>query len=246
MDIICVVALGAAIAGFTQGLSGFAFGMVSMSIWVWVLDPHEAAALVVFGSLIGQLMAVFIVKRGFKFSLLWPFIAGGLLGIPIGVALLPTLDTNWFKLIVGLFLIVWCPSMLFNKSIPHLRGKNKWINAIVGVVGGIMSGVGGFSGVIATLWCTLCGYEKDIQRNIVQNFSLSILSVTMVAYISTGLVATDMLPMFAVVLPAMLIPTWLGMRVYTKIHPDLFRFIILCLLTFSGISMLISSVPQLL
>ena len=38
MDGWWLVALGAAVAGFVQGLSGFAFGMVSMSFWAWALD----------------------------------------------------------------------------------------------------------------------------------------------------------------------------------------------------------------
>ncbi len=51
-----VIALGAAAAGFVQGLSGFAFGMVAMSFWAWVLQPQDAAALAVFGSLVGQVI----------------------------------------------------------------------------------------------------------------------------------------------------------------------------------------------
>ena len=43
MEVILVVALGAAVAGFVQGLSGFAFGMVAMSFWAWVLEPQLAA-----------------------------------------------------------------------------------------------------------------------------------------------------------------------------------------------------------
>ena len=35
---LAVLLAGAALAGFVQGLSGFAFSMVSMSIWVWALD----------------------------------------------------------------------------------------------------------------------------------------------------------------------------------------------------------------
>ena len=45
---------GAVVAGFVQGLSGFAFSMVSMSIWVWALDPKLAAVLAGLGSLFGQ------------------------------------------------------------------------------------------------------------------------------------------------------------------------------------------------
>ena len=39
-----VVALGAGVAGFVQGLSGFAFGMVAMSFWAWVLEPQLGSA----------------------------------------------------------------------------------------------------------------------------------------------------------------------------------------------------------
>lgn len=39
-----LLVVGAAVAGFVQGLSGFAFSMVAMSFWVWGIDPHVAAA----------------------------------------------------------------------------------------------------------------------------------------------------------------------------------------------------------
>lgn len=51
-----VVAGGAVLGGFIQGLSGFAFALVAMSIWAWVLDPAVAAVLVVFGATTGQIM----------------------------------------------------------------------------------------------------------------------------------------------------------------------------------------------
>ena len=54
MEVMLVVVLGAAVAGFVQGLSGFAFGMVAMSFWAWVLEPQLAAVLSVFGSLTGR------------------------------------------------------------------------------------------------------------------------------------------------------------------------------------------------
>jgi len=58
MDTVLVVTLlGAMVAGFVQGLSGFAFGLVAMSFWAWVLAPQVAAALAVFGALTGQVIA---------------------------------------------------------------------------------------------------------------------------------------------------------------------------------------------
>lgn len=245
MDAVWIVAVGAAVAGFVQGLSGFAFGMVAMSFWAWVLDPRLAAALAVFGALTGQLLAVFSVRRGFNWPLLWPFLLGGLAGIPLGVLILPHLDMDWFKAVLGALLALWCPVMLMAQRLPRIGG-NRWGDGAVGLVGGVMGGIGGFAGSVPTLWCTLRGFGKDTQRAVIQNFNLSMLAVTMATYLATGIVTRDMAPMFAVVAPAMLIPTLLGTRLYIGISEVAFRRLVLGLLTCSGLTLLASSVPRLL
>ena len=94
---LALLIAGAVIAGFVQGLSGFAFSMVSMAIWVWALDPKLAAVMAVFGSLVGQVIGVFTVPRSVAWRELAPFVLGGLVGIPLGVAVLPHLDAEVFK-----------------------------------------------------------------------------------------------------------------------------------------------------
>lgn len=243
--VLLIVALGAMIAGFVQGLSGFAFGLIAMSIWVWVLDPQIAAALTIFGALIGQIIAAFSIRRGFSFRLLLPFILGGVAGIPFGMWLLPQINDIWFKAFLGILLVVWCPIMLFAKHLPTLNINNRYINGVVGMVGGMMGALGGFSGVIPTLWCTVCGFNRDTQRMIIQNFNLSMLSITMATYLGTGMITKDVLVMFAIVGPAMLIPTLLGTRLYIGISDVIFRQIILGLLILSGIALLSASLPLL-
>jgi uncharacterized protein len=88
---------GAVVAGFVQGLSGFAFSMVSIAIWVWALDPKLAAVMAVFGSLVGQVIGLFTVPRKLDWRELAPFVLGGLVGIPLGVMLLPRLDADVLK-----------------------------------------------------------------------------------------------------------------------------------------------------
>lgn len=247
MDTLYVlVVLGAVAAGFVQGLSGFGFGMVAMSFWAWTIDPRLAAAMTVFGALTGQLLAAFTVRRGFSWSNLLPFVLGGLVGIPIGVKVLPHLDPLIFKTFIGALLAVWCPIMLFATRLPRITAGGKVADGVVGAMGGIMGGIGGFTGVIPTLWCTLRGFERDVQRSVIQNFNLSMLAVTMASYIVTGVVTTDMLPLFAIIVPAMLVPTLLGARMYVGISDVTFRRVVLGLLTLSGIALLVSSVPKLL
>ncbi|RYF59566.1 MAG: sulfite exporter TauE/SafE family protein, partial [Comamonadaceae bacterium] len=106
-SVLLIVALGAVAAGFVQGLSGFGFGMVAISFWAWTLEPRLAAVLTVCGALTGQLVAAATVRRGFDRVRLLPFVLGGLAGIPIGVAVLPRLDMDAFKIVLGTLLVLW-------------------------------------------------------------------------------------------------------------------------------------------
>ena len=241
-----IVALGAVVAGFVQGLSGFAFGLTALSFWAWVIDPKLAAALAVSGAFAGQLVAVFTVRRGFDLRRLVPFVLGGLAGIPLGILLLPRLDADWFKALLGLLLVLWCPAMLFARNLPRITVGGPLADAAVGLGGGLMGGLGGFTGVLPTLWCTLRRYERDVQRAVIQNFNLAMLSVTMVSYLASGVVTRATLPMLAVVLPAMLVPTFLGARIYLGISDAAFRKLVLGLLTLSGLALVTASVPRLL
>jgi uncharacterized protein len=234
---LLLLAGGAALAGLVQGISGFAFSMVAMSVWVWGIEPRLAAVMAVCGGLVGQVIAVFTVKRGMRLPALLPFLAGALIGVPLGTLALPHLEPTAFKLTLGLFLVVCCPTMLLAHRIPRLRAGGRWADAVVGLIGGAMGGIGGFSGVLPSLWITLRGWDKDLQRSVIQNFSLVALSATLVSYVLTGLATPDMWPKLAVVVPALLLPALIGARIYHGLSPAAFRRVVLLLLTCAGVAM---------
>lgn len=246
MELYLIVALGAALAGFVQGLSGFAFAMVAMAVWAWWVDPQLAAAMAVFGGFSGQLLAALTVRRGFDIKLLAPFVIGGLAGIPVGIGILPLLDLSLFKLALGGLLAVICPVMLVAHKLPKVNAGGRPADAVAGFIGGVLGGIGGVSGAIPTLWCTLRGMPKDQQRAVIQNFNLGMLGVTLALYVGTGVITAATLPMLAIVLPAMLIPTLLGAKLYIGISEAAFRRIVLGLLTASGLAMLASALPKVL
>ncbi|MDB5956810.1 sulfite exporter TauE/SafE family protein [Ramlibacter sp.] len=245
MTLILTVALGAALAGFVQGLSGFGFGLTAMALWAWTLDPKLAATLSVVGSLTGQVLAAVTVRRGWDWRALQPFVAGGLAGLPLGLWLLPRLDVPLFKLVLGVMLMIVCPLMFFASRLPRVAGSRAG-DALAGVAGGVMGGLGGFTGVVPTLWCTMRGFDRDRQRAIIQNFNLALQVVTFASYIGSGIIEARMLPLLAIVPPAVVIPVLLGARVYLGISDTGFRKLVLGLLAASGIALLASALPVLL
>ncbi len=246
MNELLWLALGALVAGFVQGISGFAFSMVSMSIWAWALEPALAAPMAVLGAFVGQLMGVFTVRRGFEWQRLWPFLLGGLAGIPLGVSVLPHLDVPWFKAWLGGMLVVFCPLMLLAARLPHWGGAGRWTDGLAGAIGGGMSALGGFSGVVPALWCTVRGMVKEQQRAVIQNFNLAALTVTLLVYFGSGLFTRQMAMPAAVVVAAVPLASILGARVYTGLSDLAFRRLVLGLLTVSGVVLLSAAVPALL
>lgn len=246
ISLIAVIALGAVVAGFVQGLSGFAFGMVAMSIWAWGVEPRLAAVLSVFGALVGQVIAAVTVRRPFNKTVLMPFLAGGVLGVPVGIWLLPRFDVPLFQTCLGVLLAVWCPLMLFSDKLPPVRWGGRKADVVVGGIGGVMGGIGGFAGVVPTLWCTLRQMSRDEQRAIIQNFNLVMQTVAFSAHVVSGNVHTAMLPLLAMVGVLVFVPVLMGSKLYLGVSEITFRKIVLGLLTASGFALLLASAPVLL
>lgn len=241
-----IIIAGAAAAGFVQGLSGFAFAMCAMAFWAWTVDPQLAAVVVVGCSVVGQALTIIAARRGFNLKRTLPFIVGGVLGVPIGIAILPAIDQVAFRAAVGGFLALYCPTMLFFGGKAHIAKERPAANGSFGFVGGILGGIGGFAGAVPTLWASLQAWSKDEQRAIIQWFNLSMHVVTITGYGVSGLLTAERANWLLVAIPAMLIPSLLGARLYTRISDAAFRRLILAILALTGVALLISSVPTLI
>ena len=247
MNVELVVLLaGAAIAGLVQGISGFAFSMVAMSIWVWFIDPPIAAVMAVFGGWFGQVISAIRVRRGWHFDLLWPFLAGSAIGIPLGNMLLPYLDPNRFKLVLGGLLVVCCSAMLATARLPHVNRGGKPADAFVGLLGGVMAPMSGFSGLAPALWATLRGYTKDAHRAVIQNFNLIVLSATLVSHVIYGRVRPEMLPRMGLIAATLVVPAIWGSKIYVGMSPQAFRNVVLWVLVFAGAFMMMSAVRNMM
>src|ERR1700744_4056338 len=112
-----LIFLGALAGGFVSGLAGFGSALMALGIWLYVLPPSLAVPLVMICSVVAQTSTLPSMWRSFDFSLIWPFIIGGLAGVPIGTALVAHPDPQTFKLGFGLLLMVF-PTVLYLQRAP--------------------------------------------------------------------------------------------------------------------------------
>mgnify|MGYP006268956299 FL=1 len=246
MNPLLVLGVGAAVAGLVQGISGFAFSMVAVSIWVWGLDPKFAATMAVFGGWFGQCISAMRVRRGWHVDILWPFVLGAGIGIPLGTQLLNSLNPNMFKLVLGSLLVVCCSAMLATSRLPKVTSGGKPADAAVGLLGGIMAPLSGFSGLAPALWATLRGYNKDEHRAVLQNFNLVVLSATFASNVWSGRVTSAMWPQMTVVAGSMILPALWGSKIYVGMSAQAFRKTVLWLLVLAGAVMLTAALKAFL
>jgi uncharacterized membrane protein YfcA len=236
--VVVAIIAGTCAGGFVSGVAGFAFGLVALNFWVWHIDPKLLAPMVVFGSFVAQTLSMGVVRHSFDWKRLAPFLVGGSLGVPVGAALLGAVNITIFRLTVGLILIVYCSSMLLIGNAKPVTAGGRLADGVSGLIGGVMGGLAGLTGPAPTLWCTLRGWDKDTQRFIFQSFNLGMQAIALVIYWLNGTLTPTVGKVFALMFPAILIPTLIGARVYTRINAVVFRRLVLGLLLASGVVLL--------
>ena len=205
-----------------------------MVFWSGTLAPQVAAPLIAVGSIAGQLLSIRQVWPSLDLRRAGPMVGGGLVGVPIGVVLLPLVDAGAFRLGVGVMLCVYCPAMLMLGRLPRVHWGGRAADAAAGLAGGVMGGLAGLAGPAPILWCTLRGWDRDTQRAMFQTFLLVAQAGALVAFAAAGLLTAEVFRLAAWVLPCILLPSFLGTLVYSRLGGEAFRRLVLVVLLATG------------
>jgi uncharacterized membrane protein YfcA len=230
----------ATLAGaFIAGLSGFAFGLVAASLWLYILTPSQSAALIVAFGLLVQGYSVWKLRRALDWRKLWPFVAGATLGVPAGVTLLTWSDPRNVRIAVGILLVIYSLYAFFRPSLKLATTGGRIGDAIVGFFNGVLGGLTGLAGILVTIWCGLRGWPKDAQRAIFQPVAVAIFLMSGLWLGAKGTVTADTIKFFVLGLPFVFAGTWLGLKLFGRIDEAMFRKIVLALLLVSGAALLL-------
>ncbi len=241
MTATVVVVLGALCGGFVTGLAGFGTGLTALAFWLHVVNPVVAAALVVACSVVGQVQSLYTVRRAITWRRAWPFLAGGILGVPVGVAALQMIAPQTLKVVLGIVLIGYTGVMLGLRRFPTTAWGGKTADGMIGFGGGVLGGLAGLSGPLPTIWCGLRGWTADAQRAVYQPFNLIILAIVLGTYITQGTMTREIWGLVFMCIPATILGAYLGIRTYGRVNDRQFRFLVLWLLLASGMVLTVSN-----
>jgi uncharacterized membrane protein YfcA len=227
------------VGAFIAGVSGFAFGLVAAALWLHVLTPLQTATLIIAFGLIIQGYSVFKLRRALDWRRLWPFLAGAALGVPVGVAVLDWANPAHVRAATGVFLIVYSLYALARPPLKPTSVGGAPADAGVGFLNGVVGGMTGLAGILATVWCGVRGWPKDQQRAVFQPVAVATF-VMCAAWLGVrGALSADISRLFLFGLPALLAGTWLGLKLYGRLDEAAFRKVVLVLLLVSGAALIV-------
>lgn len=236
-----VFLIGAFSAAVVTSLTGFAFGMIAAAIWLHALPPVQATALIVVYALMVQSYAVWKIRRSLNARRLVPFVAGSAAGIPAGFALLAWATPASLRLGVGLVLIAFSLYNLTHPKMPIVRRFTLPLDAIAGVLNGVLGAATGLAGVLVMIWCGMRGWPRDEQRAVFQPTAVATFLMTIAWMGSAGSLTTEVWRLFLIGLPALIVGTWLGWQLYGRLDEASFRKIVMWLLLASGVTLVINA-----
>ena len=127
------------LAGFTQGLTGFGFGLVSMALLPLVLPFKDAAAVVAALNLATCAMTLYAVRGHFSWRRGAAMVIGCGLGVPIGVFALVRLDAALLLRTLGGLMVIFAATDLGLARRLRLQVP-AWAGFPAGLVGGCIGG----------------------------------------------------------------------------------------------------------
>jgi uncharacterized membrane protein YfcA len=232
--------LTATFAGaLVAGLSGFAFGLIAASLWLYILSPLQTASLIIAFGLIVQSYSVWKLRQAIVWRRLWPFLIGAAIGVPIGVSILTWANPAHVRAIIGVLLVLYSLYALSRRATKPITVGGAAADAGVGFLNGILAGFTGLAGILVTIWCGVRGWPKDEQRTTFQPVAVAIFVMSAAWLGGSNLISVDTIWLFLYGLPFLFAGTWLGMKLYGRLNETTFRTVVLVLILISGAALIV-------
>lgn len=249
---LTVLIMGATLVGFAVGVSGFADALIASAIWLYVLAPIETVPLIYLTGIVVHSLSLVALRQPVVVRRLFPFVAGGVVGTPLGLWALGALPPEPITRAVGALLVVLGTWQIYRywrllragaepESTVLVAGdgaRAQLADGTIGAAGGFLGGLSGVSGVLPTLWSAWRGWAPGEQRGVYQPFILLMHLWGIAGLVFLGAWPSETWARFAWCLGPLLGGLLLGVLVYRWIDQRTFRLIVLGLIVLCGLGLL--------
>lgn len=217
----------AALAGLVRGFSGFGGAMMFMPVASLLYEPKLAAVWLFVADDVAALVMLPDAVRRCVWREVLPLALAAMAAVPFGVALLVIADPDAMRWTICILILL--AVALMAAGWRH-RGRLGFPATLgTGVVAGLMGGAATLPGPpVVLLWLGGQSDAATVRANLVAVFGLMAVASGF-AYWANGLFTAASLLGSLPLIPAYLLPIWLGSRLFARASDRQFRHVALAL-----------------
>jgi len=225
-------------AAFVQGVTGFGHALLAIGLLAMLFGGKDAVLIL---SVMAPAIALAVFARHWRrvdwkevFLIALPM---SLIGLPLGILLFTVIDEGALTCGVGIFLIISAGYFLTPLA-PKPRDLPWPFGAAAGAIGGFFGGAASTGGPPLVLYLYAREMPKEVRMGVLQAVFVIGSTVKVAMLIPTGYLTTPILLDSAVLIPPMVIGSYLGQILFDRLPGDAIRTAALVLLLGIGVMLL--------
>ncbi len=226
------------VAAVAQSLTGFGFALVLVPLLSLVWDPQSV---VVVSTILNGLLSISItiqLRRHIVLSRVGLLLAGSVVGLPLGLVVLVTLDPGPLRLLIG-FLVVLFGLLIYFGAVRPLKARG-WQLIATGLLSGVLQSSTSMGGPPAVLYLMSQRYGKLVVRSTLLGFFGPLCLLALVGFALAGMLRSETLLLTVAMVPATLLGILVGNAAFGRVSSELFRALVAALIVAAGIMSMVT------
>lgn len=242
------------LAALIHGIAGFGYAQVSMGLLPLFRNPALASVIFTITAVVSNGRVFWSVKDDFRFKD-WIVPVGGLIfGMPLGIYVFQNLNKQQLRFIIGIILMIAVVLIALMRQMDIVKDwikrkdvKPDWKTGLsAGFFAGILGGAVAIPGppmIVYGAFMVANEYWKGSRMKAVFTaFFGTLMGYRLSVLTYTGSVSASITWEALIVLPALFIGAWVGIKIYRKIPERIFGWMVLTGLTINAVILIITSI----
>ncbi|PIY45125.1 MAG: hypothetical protein COZ05_07010, partial [Armatimonadetes bacterium CG_4_10_14_3_um_filter_59_10] len=210
---------------FLQGVTGFAFGMVTMSLLPFLMTVKAATPLVAVLAVPNAASILWQTRQGTDLRKGWGLLSGLVFGVPIGVLFIAKMDNAIVEKALAVVLIsVALQGLLLPPKVG--AGMRPFWGPVAGLLGGMIGGAFNIGGAPIVVYVYRQNWSRETIIAVMQTVFLISMLYRLTFYALTGMLSATLFLNCLLLLPCIIVGSSLGVRCQHKIDVPRLRVVV--------------------
>ena len=222
-------------AGLVRGVSGFALGLLGMSLLTILIDVHIAIALIALLQPIATSILLFHYRQSFSFQEVIPIAICSFIAVPFGVIASARIDERLVLDFLGFLIIAYVLYCWFTPSLPELKAA-RW-GYLAGLTSGFFSGAYNSCGPPLIMYANSRQWNPEEFKSNIQGVRICSMGLAVIAHGLNHDLTSEVWKLLIPGIPSVCLGIGAGILLSKYLNAVIFQKIVLVLLLVTGVKL---------